>query len=125
MSTFQNQNGVEARLCRALNSAIQKRDASELQSLVLLEPPFPPDYQELIGALQKNYPANDSTSEEKLVKLVKWVVTETAESEDEQGRPVQSWSAMVTFLVRWMTFLRDMDPNDLLRLYQLLSDLVQ
>ena len=125
MSFFQNQNDVETRLCTAVNAAIAARNADGLQAIVLLEPPFPADHQELIGSLQRKYPENDNGSEDRLAQLVNRVVTETAESQDEEGRPVQPWSAMVTFIVRWMTFLRDMDPNNFVQLFQLLSDLQQ
>jgi nuclear mRNA export protein PCID2/THP1 len=125
MSFFQNQNDVEVRLCSAVNLAIRARDADQLQSIVLLETPFPPDHQELIGSLQRKYPSSDPRSEEKLTQLVKRTVTETDESEDAEGRPVQSWSAMVTFLVGWMSYLRDMDANNYVLLFQLLSDLQQ
>lgn len=125
MSFFQTQTDIETRLCTAVNAAIAARNAVELQAIVLLEPPFPPAHQELIGSLQRKYPENDNASEHRLAQLVKRVVTETAESQDEEGRPVQSWSAMVTFIVRWMTFLRDMDVDNLVQLFQLLSDLQQ
>lgn len=125
MSFFRNQSDVETRLCTAVNSAIEARNANELQAIVLLEPPFPPDHQELIGSLQRKYPEADAGSEQRLTQLITSVVTETAESEDEEGRPVQPWSAMVAFLVRWMTFLRDMDPNNFVDLFELLSDLQQ
>lgn len=125
MSFFQNKKDVETRLCAAVNVAIRTRDANQLQTIVLLETPFPPDHVELIGSLQRKYPKSDSTAEERLAQLVRNVVNETAESQDAEGRPVQSWSAMVTFLVGWMTYLRDMDPNDYVELFPLLSDLQQ
>jgi hypothetical protein len=124
MSTFQ-QNDVETRLCTALNSAIQAWDAHQISQIVIIEPPFPVDHQELIQSLRNNYPEDDEDADERLEHLIKRVVTETAESEDSDGRPVQSWSAMVTFLIEWMTFLRDVDPNNLLEVYQSLSDLLQ
>ena len=125
MSFFRNQNDVETRLCSAVNVAIQAKDANQLQSIVLLETPFPPDHLELIQSLQRKYPQSDSNAEQRLVDLVKRVVTETAESQDDEGRPVQSWSSMVTFLVGWMTYLRDMNPDDYVQLFQLLSELQQ
>jgi hypothetical protein len=127
MSFLRSMNGVETRLCTAVNVALQTGNAHQLQSIVLLEPGpgnvFPPDHQELIGSLQKNYPANDPSSEERLGNLVRKVVTETAESEDEEGRPVQSWSSMVTFLVGWMTFLRDMDAVNVVQIFELMTEL--
>jgi hypothetical protein len=123
MSFFQNQNSVETRLCTAVNDAIKARNALQLASIVLLEPPFPPDYEELIQSLRTNYPSNATNSEDRLDQLVRKIVTETAEYQDEQGKPVQGWNAMVTFLVGWMTFLRDLDMDNLLHTYQQLKDL--
>jgi hypothetical protein len=123
MSFFRSMNDVETRLCTAVNVALQTGNAHQLQSIVLLEPGpgnvFPPDHQELIGSLQKNYPANAPSSEERLSNLVRKVVTET----DEEGRPVQSWSSMVTFLVGWMTFLRDMDAVNVVQIFELMTEL--
>ncbi|KAJ4366532.1 hypothetical protein N0V95_000198 [Ascochyta clinopodiicola] len=123
MAFSQNNNSVEIRLCTAVNDAIRARNAVELASIVLLEPPFPPIYEELIQSLRNNYPQNANNSDSRLDQLVRKVVTETAEYQDEQGKPVQGWNAMVTFLVGWMTFLRDMDLDNLLHTYQGLKDL--
>jgi hypothetical protein len=119
----QNNNGVEAQLCTAVNNAIKACNAAELASIVLLEPPFPPIYQQLVQSLQSNFPQHAKDSERRLDQLVRGVVTETAAYEDEQGKPVQGWNAMVTFLVGWLTFLRDMDLANLLHTYQGLKDL--
>ncbi|KAF7673135.1 hypothetical protein GT037_009086 [Alternaria burnsii] len=127
MSFFRSQPDVETRLCTAVNVAIQTGDPYQLQSIVLLEPgegnAFPPDHQELIKSLQQNYPASNGDSEKRLEDLVRRVVTETAESEDEEGRPVQSWGSLVTFLVGWMTFLRDVDAENLVLVFELMTDL--
>jgi hypothetical protein len=124
MSAFR-QNDVETRLCTALNGAIQAWNAHQISAIVIIEPPFPADHEELIQSLRNNYPEDDDDADERLEQLIKRVVTETAESEDADGRPVQSWSAMVTFLIEWMAFLRDVDPNNLLEVYQRLSELLQ
>jgi hypothetical protein len=120
-------NDVETRLCTAVNIAIQHENAHQLQAIVLLEPgpgnEFPPDHRELIESLQKNYPASDESSEGRLSELVKRVVTETAESEDQEGRPVQSWGSMVTFLVGWMSFLRDVDLQNIVQIFELMTEL--
>jgi hypothetical protein len=124
MNAFR-QNNVETRLCTALNGAIQTWDANQIKDIVIIEPVYPPDHQELIQSLRNNYPESDSNTEQRLEQLIKRVVSETAESEDADGRPVQSWGSMVTFLVGWMAFLRDVDPNNLLQVYQRLSELLQ
>ncbi|KAH8727881.1 vitamin-D-receptor interacting mediator subunit 4-domain-containing protein [Phaeosphaeriaceae sp. PMI808] len=125
MNAFQKQNNVENRLCTALNNAIHAWEANQLRDIVIIEPEYPPDHQELIKSLQTSFPENDSSSEQRLEQLIKRVVSETAESEDNEGRPVQSWGSMVTFLIGWMAFLRDVDPNNLLQVYQRLNELLQ
>lgn len=125
MSFFRSHNDVESRLCAAVNTAIRTGNAEQLQAIVLLEPPFPPDHQELIQSLQQQYPESDASSEDRLKDLVKRVITETGESQDYDGRPVAAWTPMVTFVVGWMTTLRDMDTENLVQLFQLLSDLQQ
>ena len=124
MNSFQRGN-VETRLCAALNEAIQAWDANALQQIVVIEPPFPADHQELIQSLQSNYPEEDDDTEQRLEQLIKRVISETAESEDSEGRPIQSWSTLVTFLIGWMAFLRDVDSTNLLEVYQRLSELLQ
>lgn len=124
MNVFQQSN-VETRLCTAVNTAIQTWDANQLEQIVVIEPPYPADHQELILSLQNNYPEDESNTEQRLEELVKRVVSETAEAQDTEGRPVQSWSSAVTFLTSWMTFLRDVDPGNLLEVYQRLNDLLQ
>ncbi|KAL6707574.1 hypothetical protein ACN47E_003923 [Coniothyrium glycines] len=125
MSIFQARNDVESRLCTAVNAAIRAKDARQLQAILILEPEYPPEHQELISALRTRYPSNDGNAEQRLEQAVRRTVTETGESEDEEGRPVQAWGSMVTFLVGWMTFLRDVDLGDYLKLYSQLSDLQQ
>jgi hypothetical protein len=124
MNTFQQQSSVETRLCTAVNIAVQAHDAEQLRQIVLIEPPFPPDHEQLIQSLQENWPDDDDEADDQLEELIKRVVPETAESEDDDGRPIQSWSSMVTFLIDWMAFLRDVDPNNLLEVYEALSDLL-
>jgi hypothetical protein len=124
MNPFQQQSDVETRLCTAVNTAIQGDDAEQLRQIVLIEPPFPVDHAQLIQSLQNNYPERDDRTEQRLEQLIKRVVSEMGESEDAEGRPIQSWSSMVTFLISWMAFLRDVDPSNLLEVYQRLSDLL-
>jgi hypothetical protein len=119
------QGDVETRLCAALNNSIRAWNPDQLRDIVIIEPPFQSDHQELIQSLQNNYPWDGENTNERLEQLIKRVVTESAESEDDDGRPVQSWGSLVTFLIGWMAFLRDVDPENLLEVYQSLSDLLQ
>lgn len=114
-----------AQFCDSVNVAIRNRDAPEIQSILLLEPPFPPVYEELIAELRNEYPAHDDGSQARLEEVIHAAVTETGESEDEEGRPVQSWTSMVGFLVSWLTFIRDVDLSQLLNAYVAMSEVQQ
>lgn len=123
MPTFQA--GLESTFCNEVNLALRNRDANKLQSILVLEPPFQPIYQQLIDSLKNKFPEHDSNAEKRLEDVVRRMVTETGESEDEEGRPVASWGQMVSFLVGWMAFIRDINLENLLETYERLSDLQQ
>ncbi|KAJ4303495.1 hypothetical protein N0V90_002391 [Kalmusia sp. IMI 367209] len=114
---------LAAQFCNEVNNAIRNRDSRQLQSILVLEPPFSPIYEQLIAELRNQYPATDAGSEGRLEEVVRAAVTETGESEDAEGRPVQSWNAMANFLAGWLTFIRDVDTSQLLKAYEAMSDL--
>lgn len=114
-----------AQFCHSVNVAIANRDAAEIQSILLLEPPFPPIYDELIAELRNEYPAHDDGSQARLEDVIHSAVTETGEGEDAEGRPIQSWTSMVGFLVSWLAFIRDVDLSQLLNAYLAMSDVQQ
>lgn len=112
-----------ATFCHEVNAAVGHRDALKIRSILVLEPPFAnPVYYELIEELRNEYPVDDDDSEDRLEAVISAAVTETAEYDDEEGRPVQSWKHMVVFLAAWLTFIRDVDTSQLLRAYQAMSD---
>lgn len=118
---------VERRLCAEVNGAIQSGDANLLRQIVQIEPPdFQPVHHDLVQSLKNNYP-DDENTEERLEELIKQTVFETHESEDPDGRPVQSWSSFAAFLVNWMAFLRDYRTieRNLLEVYERLKELME
>jgi hypothetical protein len=117
------QASMEAQFCNEVNNALRARDAAKLEDILLIEPEFPPIYHDLIQSLQTSYPKSDPRSEQKLENIIRQSVSETGESEDEEGRPVPSWSQMVLFLTTWMSFIRDVNVDNLLETYERLSDL--
>jgi hypothetical protein len=124
-----SQNDLVASVCATLNSVIQYGDAYQLADYVVVEPPFEdPEVDTFIAYLRQSYPADDEgVSDQRIEDAIRQVVTETEESEDSEGRPVQSWSSMVTFLLNWMVFLRDVDveKDNYLEIYQRLKDLLE
>lgn len=126
MNPFQPVVDVETRLCAAVNGAIQSWDAELLCRIVQIEPDsLQSDHIELAESLRENYPEDGDGSDQLLEELIKGIVTETDESEDADGRPVQSWSSMVTFLRQWMAFLRDVYVENLLQVYERLKELLE
>lgn len=119
------QSAIETQFCDAVNSALQARDGPRLQSILVLEPPFGPIYQELIQSLKSQYPRNNSHSEEELENIIRNGVPEIEEGEDEEGRPVPGWGQMASFLAAWMGFIRDVNVDNLLETYERLSELQQ
>lgn len=116
---------IVAQFCQSVNVAISNRNALEIQSILLLEPPFPPIYAELIAELHREYPAHDNGSQDKLEKVIQAGVTETGEGQDEEGRPIQNWTPMISFLASWLTFIRDVDTSQLLKAYEAMSNVQQ
>ncbi|KAF2108402.1 hypothetical protein BDV96DRAFT_265114 [Lophiotrema nucula] len=110
-----------------VNKAIQARDGSWLQGLLPLEPEFPESHKPLILELQNRYSYTDNTAEEKLQALVSSAVPETKEEEGFDGNVISpAWSQMITFLVSWMAFVRDVEYfENLLETYYRLSDIQQ
>jgi hypothetical protein len=119
------QNDLVASVCATINSVLQSEDAQQLADYVVVEPEFHPDVTAFIEFLRYSYPGEDETSDQRIEDIVKQVVTETEESEDADGRPIQSWGSFSTFLVKWMAFLRDVNMENLLEIYQQLKDLLE
>ncbi|KAF1979439.1 hypothetical protein BU23DRAFT_548672 [Bimuria novae-zelandiae CBS 107.79] len=116
---------IVAQFCHSVNTAIANRDALEIQSILLLEPPFPPVYQDLIAELRNEYPPDEDESQDRLEEVIRHSVPETAEGQDEEGRPVQNWTSMASFLASWLTFIRDVDTTQLLKAYEAMSEVQQ
>lgn len=117
--------GLVAQVCNEVNVALLAGNALKLQSILVIEPPFSPIYQQLISTLRNSFPSTDTKATERLEKGIRAIVTEAGEGEDAEGRPVQSWGALITFLAAWLTFIRDVNVDNLLTTYEGLSDLQQ
>lgn len=115
--------GIELQLLGTINAALANRNGVFLQSILLIEPPFSPIYEQLIISLRTHYPPGSPAVDSALWTLIRENVPETHESEDDQGRPIPGWNHMVNFLAGWMAFIRDVDVSNLLVTYERLSEL--
>lgn len=95
---------------------IQSRDGVKLQDFLQIEPPLSPVYHEMIGELRQSYP-RDGGKDEQLLTKCELLVPST-----ESG---SSWSAFPVFLRLYLTFLRDVNVDNLLETYDLLKGLLK
>ena len=100
-----------------ISRILRQEDGGQLQSYLLVEPPYSNLYQSMIKELQQSFSRGD---EEALEAKCAEGVPET-----RGGEEVGSWSAFNKFMVQYFVFLRDVNIQNLLSTYNLLSELVQ
>ena len=98
---------------------LRSRDAAQLQSYILVEPPFPDIYSTLTAELRNAYPKKRA---EALAKKCNDLLPEDLDRrpDDEVGT---SWPAFVSFMEEYLGYLCDVNVDNLLETHQLLSSL--
>lgn len=102
-----------------ISSLVAQKDSEKVASFLVIEPVFPQIYQDLIRELRRAHPKGspDDALEAK-------VSAQLVDLKDSDG--VGSlWAAFVKFMTVYLGFLRDVDSDNLLATYELLSDLLQ
>ena len=96
---------------------IGEKDGIQLQNYMVLEPPLPPLYNQIVDELKKTYPVfNQAPLDEKCRQYL---------PEYEEGDDGGSWNSFITFVVRYFTFLRDVDVNQLVETHDMLKSLLK
>lgn len=96
---------------------IGKKDGIQLQDYMVLEPPLPPLYNQIVDELKKTYPVfNQAPLDQKCRQFL---------PEHEEGDDGGSWNSFITFVVRYFTFLRDVDVNQLVETHEMLKSLLK
>lgn len=96
-----------------IGQLVTARDGTKLQDFLIIEPPYSQLYLAMIQELKLTFPYdNDEGLEALCSKRL------TLANEDE-------WSSFSKFLVSYLTFIRDVNIENLLETYNLLSELVQ
>ena len=93
------------------------KDGIGLQHALILEPPLPPFYNAVVGELKQVYPA---ISQALLEKKVGSFIPER--DEDNSGG---SRAAFISFVVKYFSFLRDVNIGNLLETHDLLKALLR
>ncbi|KAI4151975.1 MAG: hypothetical protein LQ340_003170, partial [Diploschistes diacapsis] len=93
---------------------LRAKDGSKLQDFLAIEPPLPPIYKTLADELRRIYPQDKSKSlEEKCESFLP----------ADDGPQGGSWPAFISFLVQYLSFLRDLDPSNLVSTHEKLKSL--
>lgn len=91
---------------------VRERNAVKLQQYLPIEPKFADDYNKIIYELTTFY----KDQEDKLSKKCESLLTKAVEG---------TWTAFVNFIATWFSFIRTVDPSNLLETYNSLDALVQ
>ena len=96
---------------------VQERNGAQLQQYLIIEPPFPPLYAQIVSELRQTYPEfNQAPLEEKCKNFI---------TEYEVGEEGGSRLSLISFLVRYLKFIRDLDVNNLVETHDLLKGLLK
>lgn len=93
------------------------KDGVRLQQAMILEPPLPPFYNAVVGELKQVYPSNSQVA---LEKKVGSFIPER--DEDNAG---SSRAPFISFVVKYFSFLRDVNIENLLETHDLLKALLK
>lgn len=95
---------------------VQNRDGVKLQDFLQIEPPLSDVYMRMIDELHQHY-ASGPQKDTELLRRCEGLLPRSKGS--------SSWTAFPTFLKLYLTFLRDVNVDNLLGTYNLLKGLVK
>ncbi|KKY17746.1 putative pci domain-containing protein [Phaeomoniella chlamydospora] len=98
----------------AVRAPVRQKDAEQLRNILLVEPPLPPIYDEVVRVLRARYPKGNDGELSALCENL-------APPHPEGG---SSWSAFGEVVRRYLVFLRDFDQNNYLNIYNTLHALL-
>jgi len=95
---------------------VRAKNGLQLKNILVIEPPYGQLYAEMINELQGQFPKG---REDALEAKCSHMLAALNDEEDTQ------WTAFTKFIVQYFGFLRDVNIQNLLETYNLLSELVQ
>ncbi|CAG8928178.1 unnamed protein product [Penicillium salamii] len=98
-----------------LQEIVQNRDGSKLQDFLQLEPPLSEIYQRMITELRQHY-ATSAKADADILQRCERLVPRTKNG--------SSWAAFPAFMRMYLTFLREMNTDNLLETYNQLKALL-
>lgn len=102
---------------REIARIIRESNGAQLQDFLIIEPPLPPLYTQIVHELRGAYPpASQNSLEQKCKQFI---------PEYEEGDDGGSRSSFITFMVKYFSFLRDVDVNNLVETHDMLKTLLK
>ena len=96
---------------------LREKNGAQLQDVLIVEPPWKPLYEATVTELRRVFPTSDS--QDALEAKCKTVLP------PDGGVDGESWSSFVNFLVRYFSFLRDVDVTRLVETHDMLKALLK
>ena len=100
---------------------VHERNGLQLQDYLVIEPPLPQLYNQIVTELKQAYPS--AASHEALEKKVRSFIPEY-EDGNEDNTSNTSRSTFITFMVKYFAFLRDVNVENLLETHDMLKSLL-
>lgn len=105
------------RFLAEISTLISAKNSVRLQEYLIIEPPYSQQYQQIVQELRTVFPKG---SEEAFEQKCNDALPIAGDGEDEAP-----WTAFLKFMVQYFVFLRDVNVNNLLETFTILSELVQ
>lgn len=96
---------------------VQENNGSQLQDFLIIEPPLPPLYTLIVAELRQAYPVGSHPA---LENKCNSFIPAYVEGDDGGSR-----ASFITFMVRYFSFLRDVDVNNLVETHDMLKALLK
>lgn len=103
-----------------ISQILKSRSAEKLRDYLVIEPPLPQLYQTIVTELRTIYPVQNH---EKLEKKCESMLPEYSFENGVAG--AGAWSAFNTFLVQYFTFIRDVQPEQLIETHEKIKSLLR
>ena len=96
---------------------LRDKNGAKLRDYMVLEPPLPPLYNQIVSELKKFYSVfNQAPLEAKCKQFI---------PEYEEGEEGGSWTSFIAFVVKYFIFLRDVNVNQLVETHDMLKSLLK
>ena len=116
MAMANPQTSVLNRFLGDIAAIVKEHNGTKLQDFLQIEPPLPSIYGQMVDELRHFYPSGQSGDAELLRRC---------ESLVPRGKGNSSWTAFPAFMKLYLTFLRDVNLENLLETYNLLKGLLK